>query len=108
MDDVQTLWPDIEEAFEVTLRFRGNRDDRIRHFERGLFQPHREIVAAAELLALPWPQWLERVDRNHQRNAVVLLRENSAEVGIPSVTMDQVGVDVGGVKIDAAFDRGED
>ena len=42
--------------------------------------------------------------RNDQRNAVILLRENPAPVGIPGVTMHDLGIDAGGVEIDAALD----
>ena len=48
------------------------------------------------------------MDRHNKRNPVVLLRENTAEMQIPGMTMDQVGVDVGGVEIGATADRAKD
>ena len=48
------------------------------------------------------------MDRDDERNAVVQLREDAAEMAVPSVTMHEVGIDVRGVEIGAALDRAED
>jgi hypothetical protein len=48
------------------------------------------------------------VRRDHERDSVIQFRENAAEMAVPSVTMHQSGVDVGGVEIDAASERTED
>src|SRR5437870_13068837 len=40
---------------------------------------------------------------NDERNAIILSRENPAPVGVPSVTMYNLGIDAGGVKIDTAL-----
>ena len=72
----------------------GNGDDRIRHFQRGFFDPKRKIVSAAELFAFPRSQRLERMHRNDQRYTIILFRQDPAEVGVPGVAMHQIGVDV--------------
>ena len=54
---------------------------------------------AAELLALPGSERLERVHGDYQRNSIIFLRVNSTEMGIPGVTMNEVRVDIGGIKI---------
>src|ERR1051326_929107 len=43
--------------------------------------------------------------RDNQRNAVILFREDPAKVAVPGVAMNQIGIDVGSVKVDAALDR---
>ena len=108
MNDSHVLWIDIEQALNVALGFGGDGDDGVRHFERGLFDPERKIVTTGELFALPWPQRLERVSRDYERNSVIQFRENAAEVAVPGVTMHQIGVDVGGVEIDIAAKSAED
>src|SRR4030088_1014313 len=40
---------------------------------------------------------------NDEGNAVILLRENPGPVGIPGMTMHNLSIDAGGVKIDAAL-----
>src|SRR6266705_5894003 len=45
---------------------------------------------------------------NDKRNSVIQFGDNAAEMAVPSVTMNQIGVDVGGVEIDAAAKRAED
>src|SRR5207253_1563441 len=44
----------------------------------------------------------------YERNSVVFLRENTAEVRIPGVTMNKIGVDVCGVEIETALNGAED
>src|SRR4030095_8107808 len=39
---------------------------------------------------------------DEERNAVILSRENPAPMRIPSVTVHDLGVDAGGIEIDAA------
>ena len=63
--------------------------------KRGLLEPDREVVSAPELFAFPRPERLERVDRNNQRKAVIYFRQNPAEMAVPGVAMDQVGLDLG-------------
>jgi hypothetical protein len=108
VNDLDTFRIDIKQSLDVTFGFGGDGNDRVRHFERGFLNPHRKIITAGELFALPWPQRFERVRRDHERNSVIQFRENAAEMAVPSVTMHQSGVDVGGVKIDAAAKRTED
>jgi hypothetical protein len=48
------------------------------------------------------------MDRDDQRNPVVFLRQDSAEVRIPGVAMDEVGIDPRGVEVEATLHRAED
>src|ERR1700681_1586393 len=95
VNDLHTLWIDIEQALDVALGFGGDGDDGVRHFERGLFDPERKIVTTGELFALPWPQRFERVRRDYERNSVIQFRKDAAEMAVPGVTMNEIGVDVG-------------
>src|SRR6476619_845088 len=45
--------------------------------------------------------------RDHERHAVIHLREDAAEMAVPSVAMHEVGVDVHRVEIGAATHRAE-
>ena len=108
VNHVQPLRPDFEQAFDIRPGVAGNGDDRIRHFQGGLLDPEREIVSTAELFAFPGPEGLERMDRNNQRQAVIHLRQNPAEMAVPGMAMDQIGLDPGRVKIGATPDRAED
>lgn len=42
------------------------------------------------------------MDRDNKGNSVILFGQNSAKVTVPSVTMDEVGIDVRRIEIDAA------
>ena len=77
-------------------------NDRVRHFQRSFLNPQREIVTTAKLFALPGPKRFERMNRDHERNSVILFRQNPPEMAVPSVTMHEIGIDVGGVEIDAS------
>ena len=101
-------WIDIEQSLDVAFGFAGDRDDRVGHFQRGLFHPEREIVTAAELFPLPRPQRLERMHRDDERNSVIQFRQDPAEMTVPSVTMHEIGIDVRRVEVGAATDRAED
>ena len=48
------------------------------------------------------------MDRDDERKAVIYFRENPAEVAVPSVAMDEIGIDIRRVKIRAAPDRAKD
>ena len=50
-----------------------------------------DVVAAAQLLALPRTQRLQRVDGDGQRDAVRLRTSRPAEVGVPGVAVHDVG-----------------
>src|SRR5437660_11353209 len=45
--------------------------------------------------------------RDDERNPVIQFGEDAAEMAVPSVTMNDVGVDVGGVKVDVTLQRAE-
>src|ERR1041385_8493459 len=85
----------VEQTLDVAFGFTGHSDDRIGHFQRSFLYPKRKVIAARELLALPWPKRFERMDRNDKRDAVILFRQNSAKMSVPRMTMHQVGIDVG-------------
>ena len=68
VDDADPLRLDREVAEHVVARPLADRDDGVGRLERGPLDPAREVVAAAELLALPRPERLERVDRDDQRD----------------------------------------
>src|SRR6266496_2699424 len=42
------------------------------------------------------------MDRDNKGNSVILFGQNPAKVTVPSVTMDEVGIDVCRIEIDAA------
>src|SRR2546426_11955283 len=92
----------LEQTRNVGPGLVGNGNDRVGHFQSGLFYPKRKIVTATELFAFPRTQRLERMHRNDKWNAVILSRQNSTPVGIPGVTVHDLGIDAGGIKIDAA------
>ena len=69
-----------------------HRDHGVGRLERRLLGQARDRVAAAELLGLPRPQRLEAVDRGHVRDAVHELGEVPAEVRVPGVAVDDLGV----------------
>src|SRR6516164_6674268 len=98
---------DIEQTLDVALGFAGNSDDCIRHFQCGFLNPNRKVIAASELFTFPRPKRLERMNCNDKRDAVILFRQNPAKMSVPRVTMHQVGIDVGGVEIDASPHRAE-
>ena len=108
VDDVDALLGHVEEPQDVGLRARADGDHGVGHFDRGLFHPAGKVVAAADLLALPRAQRLERMHREHHRDAVVHLRHDAAEMRVPSVQMHHVGVDGFGVPIQAMLHGTED
>ena len=59
--------------------------------ERGLLDPARDAVAAAELLGLPRPQRLEAVRGDDVRDAVQQLGEVAGAVRVPGVRVHEVG-----------------
>ena len=108
VDHVQPLRRDVEEPLDDPPSSRCETAITASAISRRrLLQPDGEIVAAAELLAFPGPQRLQRMDRDHERNAVVHLREDAAPVAVPSVAMHQIGIDLRGVEIRAALHRAE-
>ena len=108
VDHMQAIGSHFEEPFHVRLGFAGDGDDGIRHFQRGLLEPDREVVSATELFAFPGPERFERMDRDDERNAVIYFRENPAEVAVPGVAVDEIGLDICRIKIRAAPDRTKD
>src|SRR5205823_7899331 len=94
IDDAKSFRKNREEPFQVSLRFAGDGDNSVRHFQRSLFHPDGKIVAAAELLAFPRSQRFERMDRDHERNSVIHFGEDPAEMAVPGVAMHEIGVDV--------------
>jgi hypothetical protein len=102
VDHVHACAIHIEQSLDIAFGFAGDSDDRVRHLQRCLLDPKREVVAAGELFALPGSKRLQRVDRDHERNSVILFCQNPAEMAVPRVTMHKIGVDVRGVEIGAS------
>ena len=78
-------------AQDVGAHALAHRDDRRRALVRGLLDPARHRVPAAELLGLPRPQRLEAVRGDDVRDAVQQRREVPGEVRVPGVAVHDVG-----------------
>src|SRR5205823_8066886 len=98
VNDTNPRRVDIEQTLDVLLGLMGNGNDSVRHFQGGFLNPQAEIVTTTELFALPRPQWFQRVDCDEERNLVAYFRKNSAEVAVPRVAVDEVGIDIRRVK----------
>src|SRR5438067_5061955 len=92
VDDVHALGPNRRHAQNVVKGPAGDGDDRVRHAERSLLDPARQVVATAQLLAFPRTERLERVHGDDQRDAVALSDEDAAQVAVPGVAVDHVRV----------------
>src|SRR5207248_7816291 len=99
VDHVHACGIHIKQSLDVTFGLARNSNDRVRHFQRSLLNPKREIVTAGELFAFPGSKRLERVNCDHERNSVILFRQDPAEMTVPRVTMRKVGVDVCSVEV---------
>ena len=95
----------VEEPQDVVAGAAGNGHHGIRHLQSGLLYPAREVIAAADLLALPGPQGLQRVNGNDQRDAVKQFGQDAAEVGVPGVAVNDVGRDAVGIEGKAGGER---
>ncbi len=93
VDDMHPRRIDIEQAQHVGLRLARDRHDGVGLPDRGALHPGRQVIGVAELLHLPGPQRLERVDRQDARHAPELRGDHAAHIGVPRVTMDEVGVE---------------
>src|SRR5437867_13404503 len=91
----------IEQSLNVVLGLARNSNNRVSHFQRRLYNPKRKIVATGELFALPGSKRLQRVDCDHEGNSVILFRQDPAEVAVPSVTVHEIGIDVGSIEVGA-------
>ena len=107
VDDRDPLLGDVEVGEDVVLRALRHRDDGVGHLERRPLHPRRGVVTAAELLPFPRAERLQRVDGNHERDAVGELGEDPAEVGVPRVAVDDVGRDGLGNEPDRTTERSE-
>ncbi len=92
VDDVDPGIVDLEVLEHVLAGRVADRDDGIGLLQRLALDPGRGVVAAPQLLALPWPQRLEGVDGHDQRQPVGLAHDQAAEVRVPGVAMDEVRV----------------
>src|SRR2546423_15656102 len=92
----------IEQSLNVVLGLARNSNNRVGHFQRRFLNPKREIVATSELFALPGSKRLQRVDRDHQRNSVILFRQDPAKMAVPSGTIRQITITVGSIEINAS------
>ena len=59
VDDVDLVRIEVEEAEEIHLGLLADGDDGIGHLQRGGLEPDGEVIAAAELLALPRAEGLK-------------------------------------------------
>ncbi|MBS1222079.1 MAG: hypothetical protein H6R23_1699, partial [Proteobacteria bacterium] len=82
----------VEQTQHVVAGAARDGDDGIGGLQRGFFDPAGQVVARSELIALPGPQRFQRVDGDHQRDVVENLGENAAEMGVPGVAVDDLGV----------------
>ena len=96
---------DLVQAQHIAPSLPADGDDAVRRLERVPLDPARQVVAPAELLALPGPQRFERVQRDHQRNTTRLTDQAPAEVGVPGMAVDQVRVGAIGGHRQAALHR---
>ena len=90
---------DIKKFRHILASAFRNGDDGVRHFQSRFFQPAGKIISTPKLLTLPRAERLERMHGDDKRNAVVELREDSAEMGIPRVAVNDIGVDIRGIEI---------
>ncbi len=74
----------------------GHRDHGVGRLEGDALAPARQGIATAELFGLPRAQRLERVHRGDMRHAMDELGQVPAEVRVPGVGVDEVGVAHGG------------
>ena len=92
VDHVDPRRIDVEKLQQILAGGFRHGDDRIGHLNRGPLNPDGKIVAAAELLALPRAQWLQRVHSEHQRQRVIQFHQNARQVRIPRVNVDEVRI----------------
>ena len=81
---------------DVLAHAAGDGDDAVGMLVGVLFGPGAQIITAAELLALPRAERLQRMCGDDQRRTVQHLGEVSGQARIPGVRVGDVGVDVVG------------
>ena len=96
---------DIEESQDVAPRPLRHGDHRIGHFGRCFFQPGRTIVAVPQLFTFPRPERFQRMNRQNHRDMVIQFGQNTAEMRVSCVAMDDIRVHTHGVEIRATTDR---
>ena len=74
----------------------GNGDHAVGVLVGVLLGPGAQVVAAAELLTLPWAERLQGVGGDDQRRTVQHLGQVTSQAGIPSVRMNNVGIHIVG------------
>ena len=95
---------DIEEPQDVAPGFLRHGDHRIGHFGGGFFQPGRTIVAVPQLFTFPRAERFQRMNRQNHRNMVIELGQNTAEMGVPGVAMNDICVDADRVEVRTTTD----
>lgn len=108
VDNVDFFLGDLENAEDVVGGFLGDGDDGVGHVKGGALDPEAKVITSAELLAFPRTERLKGVDGDDKGETVVELGKDAAEMGIPSVTMDNLGVYVGGIEVEAALEGAKD
>ena len=74
----------------------GNGDHAVGVLVSVLLGPGAQVVAATELLTLPWAERLQRVRGDNQRSAMQHLGQVAGQAGVPSVRMNNVGIHIVG------------
>ena len=87
---------------DVLAHAGGHGDDAVGVLVCVTFSPRAQVVAAAQLLTLPWAERFEGMRGDDQRRSVQHLGKVSGQACIPRVRVDNVGVHiVGDLQIDA-------
>ena len=74
----------------------GNGDHAVGVLVGVLLGPGAQVVAAAELLTLPWAERLQGVGGDDQRRTVQHLGQVAGQAGVPGVRMNNVGIHIVG------------
>ena len=107
VDDVHAIRGDVEQPQHVHPCLLADGDDRVGRLERRPLDPAAHVVSATELLPLPRAQRLQGMHGDHEGDAVGEAREQSGEVRVPGVRVDDVGLDRIGDHREIARERGE-
>ena len=108
VNDMNLVRIDVEEPHDVGLCLLRHGDHCVRHLDGSFLQPAGEIIPPTKLLTLPRAQRLQRMNGEHHRQTVIQLGQDASEVRVPSVKMDNLGVDVLRVEVQIALQRAKD
>jgi hypothetical protein len=91
VDDADAFGRHAVEGLHVAAHRGRHGDDAIGVLVGGALDPRGGVIRRPELLDLPRPVWLERVRRQHQRDALERLHQASGEMRVPRVAVHHVG-----------------